>query len=702
MRSMKLWVLLGLILIAVAFAGTSFADDNRYIRLRYVDGEVTLHPGDGQRPSEAAINMPVMDGDEVETGNGRTELAFRNGIVVRIGDYSNVRIESAYSPMTIELVGGTLFVDSRVVDRFGDELEVRAGQASVYVINEGNMRVDLGTQGSVRVTSIAGEAEVRASGQRVLLRAGQRTYVDPGAAPEQASAFDQKYDELDDWNDSRFNNYARNDYDQDRYQNEDVYYDSYDLDTYGDWRSYGDYGNVWVPQVSLGWRPYNDGRWIYGAGGWFWVSYEPWGWGPYHYGSWGYGLDIGWYWTPGYVFAPSWVYWYDYGDYIGWSPCGYGYGYDHGYYGGHGYGYPYVQKEKTDNIGNINNDSWTFVKKTDLGAANINKVIANSSTVKAIPIVASKVIQQPKTDYVNYVLPKTQVSPGFVNDKRIAPTPKDISNPVGLNHRSETKTVYGGRAVPAQDWEKQRAPKTYGTPGKIPSSTSTTSTTKTYGTPGTKPTPKTTPTPQPKTNPPVIQKEPKPVETKTVQPKPKASYDRDEQFERNSTNVKPFHSNESLYHDGNQGSGEKYGRDEDPSWFKSDRSYEPDDEYDNDRDVSPRYIDEARKMFERFEPETEYQDNDVERKDYSHDSDDNSHGRYDAPKHDYSHTDTNKYNSGSSNSSGSSKYNSGSKSSGGSSKYSSGSKSSGGSSKSYSSPKSTSHSSSSNKPKPKN
>ena len=31
--------------------------------------------------------------------------------------------------------------------------------------------------------------------------------------------------------------------------------------------AHGTYGNVWVPNVSLGWRPYYDGRWTYSPGG---------------------------------------------------------------------------------------------------------------------------------------------------------------------------------------------------------------------------------------------------------------------------------------------------------------------------------------------------------------------------------------------------------------------------------------------------
>lgn len=316
---MKLKTLYGILAIILAlWVSNASADQDRYARLRYVDGEVTLYPVDNQRPNDATVNTPLADGDELETRSGRAELAFRNGVVVRVGNDSAIRITSTYSPMTIVLLQGTLFVDSHMVNSLRDELMIQAGSAQVYLIDEGNMRVDLGQEGTVRVTSIEGQSEVRANGKGVLLEAGERTYIDRSNYPETPQAA-EKFDDLDDWNASRMETYADRDYNngENDYVDESIYYDSYDLDNYGDWRSYGDYGNVWVPDVSNGWRPYSDGRWQYTGGSYFWVGYEPWGWAPYRYGRWGWGSDLGWYWVPGNVFGPAWVSWYDYGNYIG-------------------------------------------------------------------------------------------------------------------------------------------------------------------------------------------------------------------------------------------------------------------------------------------------------------------------------------------------------------------------------------------------
>ncbi|HEY7159640.1 MAG TPA: DUF6600 domain-containing protein, partial [Acidobacteriota bacterium] len=437
---------LGVIISVLLLVGTlpvsAATSNDRYVRLRYLEGDVTIYPEDGQRPNDATINSPVLDGDVVETTSGRAELSFRNGVLIRLGDNSSARFVSTYSPMTIELLKGTIFVDSHIVQSFRDELEIRAAEAQVYLIDEGNLRVDLGDQGGVRVSTIQGEAEVRANGQRVLLRQEERTYVDAGTAPATPEAFNQGYDELDDWNASRMNLMASNDSygDEQPYVDESLQYETNDLQNYGDWRYYGNYGNVWVPNVSVGWRPYNDGRWTYSPGGWFWVSYEPWGWAPYHYGRWGWSLDFGWYWIPGYTFGPSWVSWYDYGDYIGWCPLNYYnrpiyWGNWNGHYDGH-YDNP-VQKQKTGGIGVDN--SWTFVKKQDIGSGSVKKISAAPSEVKKIHFDDSKIVRSPEKTLTSYVIPKTVKTPAYVNDaRRVEPAKSDdIKSPVGVNHREE-------------------------------------------------------------------------------------------------------------------------------------------------------------------------------------------------------------------------------------------------------------------------
>jgi hypothetical protein len=90
------------------------------------------------------------------------------------------------------------------------------------------------------------------------------------------------------------------------------------LSPYGRWVERDGYGEVWVPYVAAGWRPYTTGHWVYTDQGWAWVADESWGWAPFHYGRWFY-ADGGWGWVPGTVWAPAWVAWRHGGGYVGWA-----------------------------------------------------------------------------------------------------------------------------------------------------------------------------------------------------------------------------------------------------------------------------------------------------------------------------------------------------------------------------------------------
>ena len=101
---------------------------------------------------------------------------------------------------------------------------------------------------------------------------------------------------------------------------EAVFYER--LSPYGYWTFVAPYGRVWVPAVGYGWRPYYYGQWVLTDWGWTFASDDPWGWAAYHYGRWNWAGGVGWYWIPGYVWAPAWVYWRYGGGYVTWCPIG--------------------------------------------------------------------------------------------------------------------------------------------------------------------------------------------------------------------------------------------------------------------------------------------------------------------------------------------------------------------------------------------
>jgi osmotically-inducible protein OsmY len=102
---------------------------------------------------------------------------------------------------------------------------------------------------------------------------------------------------------------------------------------YGNWMPDQQFGQIWQPYSTNGWRPYMYGRWMNTQYGPTWEGYEPWAWAAYHYGNWIY-RESGWAWVPGYEWHPGRVAWAQGTGSIGWMPLPpSGYDYSRGYLG---------------------------------------------------------------------------------------------------------------------------------------------------------------------------------------------------------------------------------------------------------------------------------------------------------------------------------------------------------------------------------
>ena len=97
----------------------------------------------------------------------------------------------------------------------------------------------------------------------------------------------------------------------------------HELAPYGNWMHNPQYGQVWIPNVARGFRPYQTrGHWVMTEYGNTWVSDYAWGWAPFHYGRWHLDDYYGWMWVPGTEWGPAWVAWRSGGGYYGWAPLG--------------------------------------------------------------------------------------------------------------------------------------------------------------------------------------------------------------------------------------------------------------------------------------------------------------------------------------------------------------------------------------------
>jgi hypothetical protein len=319
--------------LAVGFPSPALADEeNPYVdvrlsRISLIDGELLIQRGDDEEWTAASVNLPLRPHDRLWTTDGaRGEVQFDDGVAVQIAENTSLDLLGLDSDLThLQLTLGVASINTPASHRGKREtsFEIDTPQASLQVARASDVRIDVAEDGSTVITVREGEATINRNEGPLTVSAHQRVAIESGDSPRyelEAAAAD---DEWDRWVDERTGQLAKAK--SREYLDSDVAMTgnmgTTELDTYGSWDRVATYGWVWVPRVTVGWVPYQAGRWIWREPwGWTWVSYEPWGWLPYHYGRW-IVSPLGWVWVPGptlgfwtpgcvrFIYGPDWVAW---------------------------------------------------------------------------------------------------------------------------------------------------------------------------------------------------------------------------------------------------------------------------------------------------------------------------------------------------------------------------------------------------------
>jgi hypothetical protein len=325
--------MLFMVLLAPA---TSHAEDLGLMRLSLIDGEVQVLIQGSTDWTDAAINIPLNEGDRLWVPDGgRAEVQIRGGVFVRADGGTSLDLLSANSDAAqFYLDRGHAYINNR---RGGIKaVQVDTPLSSVRSYDNSVMMLDVTEDGVTEVSVLKGyvTAESRAGATRVgagntlTIRGEQDAELSPIGSPDAWEQWNSSRDrELSAWGESA------------RYLPDELQEYSEELDTNGRWDYVTDYGYVWAPTVTVvDWAPYTLGRWVWIRGSYVWIAYDPWGWAPYHYGRWVYVTYLGWCWVPpaaGAVYwGPGYVGWTVTPTFVAWVPLAPGelyYGY--GYYG---------------------------------------------------------------------------------------------------------------------------------------------------------------------------------------------------------------------------------------------------------------------------------------------------------------------------------------------------------------------------------
>src|SRR5215472_3180959 len=317
-------------------------------RISLVKGDVSQQRGDTGDWTATTVNAPVMQGDQVATGdNARTEIQLDSGNLVRLAGHSQVKLaDLSRSRIQIQVAQG--YANYSMFRTGEADVEIDTPNVAVHPVKAGRYRVQVMSDEETDVIVREGEAEITTQQGSTRVKEGELITIRGCDNPEYRVDSAPVRDDWDQWNRDRDNviNNSQSVSRTNRY-----YTGVNDLDGNGRWVYVPGYGNVWQPYQQANWAPYQAGRWVWEPYyGWTWVSYEPWGWAPYHYGRWFF-YSGSWCWWPGPVYvsyrpvwSPAFVFFVGFGAHagfgfgsIGWFPVGphdffypwYGRGFNH-------------------------------------------------------------------------------------------------------------------------------------------------------------------------------------------------------------------------------------------------------------------------------------------------------------------------------------------------------------------------------------
>lgn len=270
----------------------------RIVRLSYISGEVQLDRGQGAGLDRAVMNMPVIQGTQIVTGNGEAEIEFEDGSTVRLApnteaSFPVLALRGGATVSQVTITAGTAYFD---YERHNDnDLSVQfGGNPTIDLRRSVRFRAEV-DENSAQLAVFKGELDIYGVSNSVQVTKNETITLDLNDPEHYALANIIQPGPYDAWNNDRAR--YRTQYATARANG--AYGFAYgELDNYGRYTYVPGYGNMWRPwNVGMSWSPFADGAWVYYPGyGYRWVSAYPWGWLPYNTGIWSWISGFGWAW----------------------------------------------------------------------------------------------------------------------------------------------------------------------------------------------------------------------------------------------------------------------------------------------------------------------------------------------------------------------------------------------------------------------
>lgn len=422
----------------------------RVARLQYMTGQVSVQPEGTGDWVEGSANRPLTNADNVWADkDSRAELNVGTGLMQISSETSLTLTNVDTNAVQVSLHQGALNVHVRHLYN-GEVWEIDTPNLAFTVKKPGDYRFDVDSNGdSTVVTLRKGEGEATGQGPSVLVHNGERAQFTGGNSLAHEVHAAPQPDSFDEWcrvRDQREDNSVSS-----RYVAPGVV-GSEDLDEYGTWKDYPDYGEVWTPSgVGPDWAPYSDGQWAWvSPWGWTWVDAAPWGFAPFHYGRWAY-IGGGWGWIPGPYWAQPWyapalVGWF------GGPGWGFGFGFGFGWGFGPRYGWcPLGFREPFRPWYHVSRPYFRNVNLSNARVGNFNRVSKNFFSGARTGVPANHFANANKPGGLTAVSQNTMQHGLSVHGNSVHVTPNDLKGAQSLSRVNVSPTresMLGAKASP--------------------------------------------------------------------------------------------------------------------------------------------------------------------------------------------------------------------------------------------------------------
>jgi hypothetical protein len=245
-------------------------------------------------------NMPIVEGEKLQTADGYAEVEFEDNSTLRLApnsrvDFSLLALRSTGAKAsTMSVMKGTVFVNTESTK--DNEFLLEAGEAKMTVAPSTRLRLEFDGQ-SALLSVFKGSVEVQRGEDTTVVDKKETLSLGTSQMLVTKKIAEGPYDAWDKDAIDYHERYAA----ANAYAGSGNAFGLSDLNYYGSFTNVAGYGSFWQPYfIGAGWSPYGNGLWaLYPGAGYSWVSPYPWGWLPYHSGAWSFVPGLGWGWQPG-------------------------------------------------------------------------------------------------------------------------------------------------------------------------------------------------------------------------------------------------------------------------------------------------------------------------------------------------------------------------------------------------------------------